>query len=489
MADLLRLSKLAAAAAVIVSAGCISSPPRRLVDFSGIRRSQPAADAVAPIPVADGFATEPRKSTAPSAIVPAAAVTALPLPTDVTARSPELAELLAAAVANSPTLKQAAAEVAAARGAALQAGLYPNPTAGYQGDQIGSGHTAGQQGAFLSQTIVTHGKLELAQAAALAEVSRTEAALFQAQSDLAAQVRARYYALMTATEAVRIAEQMAGTAGALAERLQKLLDSGQPVAPHEVAQARALAAVARGEAIQARNRRVAAATQLATVVGAVDTSSVPAPALDRPLPVYSFDRLRDRILAEHSELHAASAQVERARFQLELARVQPKPNVETHTYVQYDYQNQTPQFGVQVGVALPVFDRNQGNIAQAEANFARASHEAARVRLDLTQRLAEAYERYSSNRRLLDQYRKEILPQQLQAFDGLKKRFEQEPGKVSFTEVVLAQQTLAQTYQGYLNVLSAAWQAVAELSRLAQTDSPGEEGPPPGGDSWPDPGK
>jgi outer membrane protein, heavy metal efflux system len=489
MADLPRLPKLLAAVAVIVSAGCISSPPHRLVDFSGIRRSQTATNAVAPIQAADGFATEQRTWTAPSAVIPVAAVTALPLSSDAPARAPDLAEFLAAAVASSPTLKQAAAEVAAARGAAIQAGLYPNPTAGYQGDQIGSGHSAGQQGAFLSQTIVTHGKLALAQAAALAEVSRAEAALYQAQSDLAAQVRARYYALMTATEAVRIADEMARTAEALAERLQKLLESGQPVAPHEVAQARALAAVARGELVQARNRRVAAATQLATIVGAVDTSSLPAPAIDRPPPAYSFDRLRDRILAEHSELRAAAAQVQRAKFQLELARVQPKPNVETHTYVQYDYQNQTPQFGVQLGVALPVFDRNQGNIAQAEANFARASFEVARVRLDLTQRLAEAYERYSSNRRLLDQYRKEILPQQLQAFDGLKKRFEQEPGKVSFTDVVLAQQTLAQTYQGYLNVLSAAWQAVAELSRLAQTDAPGDEVSPPGGDSWPDPGR
>jgi outer membrane protein, heavy metal efflux system len=409
------------------------------------------------------------------------------LPSAKPVKSPELADLLAAAGDNSPALKQATTEVAAARGAAIQAGLYPNPTVGYQGDQIGSGHTAGQQGAFLSQTIVTHGKLGLAQAAALADVSRSEAALSQAQSDLAATVRARYYALMTATEAVRIAEEMARTAEALADRLQKLLDSGQPVAPHEVAQARALAAVARGEVIQARNRRVAAATQLATVVGTSAVSALPA-AMDRPVPAYSFDRLRDRIAADHSELRAAAAQVERAKFQLELARVQPKPNVETHTYVQHDYQTGTPQFGLQVGVALPVFDRNQGNIAQAEANFARASHEVARVRLDLMQRLTEAYERYSSNRRLLDQYRKEILPQQLRAFDGLKKRFEQEPGKVSFTEVVLAQQTLAQTYAGYLNVLSAAWQAVAELSRLAQIDPPGDETVPPGADSWPDPG-
>src|SRR5262249_18717184 len=180
----------------------------------------------------------------------------------------------------------------------------------------------------------------------------------------------------------------------------------------------------------------------------------------RLLPAYSFERVQQHVLANHSELRAAAALVERARFQLELARVTPHPNVETHTSVQHDYQTHTPQLSVQIGVALPVFDRNQGNIAQAEAHLVRAAHEAGRVRLDLTQRLTDAYERYSTNRRLLDQYRTTILPEQLKAFDGLRKRYEQEPGKVSFSEVILAQQTLAQTYAGYLNVLSAAWQAV-----------------------------
>jgi outer membrane protein, heavy metal efflux system len=412
------------------------------------------------------------------------AMATLPPPSAKAPAQTDLAEPVRVAMENSPALKQAAADVAAARGAAIQAGLYPNPTFGYQGDQIGSGHTAGQQGAFLSQTIVTGGKLGLAQAAALAEVTRTEAALEQARAELAAQVQSKYFALMTTAEALRIAEEMSRTAEALAERLQKLLDSGQAVAPHEVAQARALAGVARGEVVQAANRRTAAAKQLAAVTGAADF--VAPIAAGRVLPAYSFDRVQQHVLASHSELKAAAAQVERARFQLELARVTPHPNVETNTYVQHDYQTHTPQFGVQIGVALPVFDRNQGNIAQAEAHLVRATHEAARVRLDLSQRLTETYERYATNRRLLDQYRTTILPEQLKAFDGLRKRYEQEPAKVSFSEVVLAQQTLAQTYAGYLNVLSAAWQAVAELSRLMQTE-PTDALSPATGDSWPEP--
>jgi cobalt-zinc-cadmium efflux system outer membrane protein len=472
---ILRAVRLPAAGCVFL-AGCIGAPQPAPIDELVVRP---------PTPIHSPIVSDEPQESMPAQVLPATQLT----PPTTTNVPVDLDRLLRMAAQQNPILKQAAADVAAARGAAVQAGLYPNPTAGYQGDQIGSGHTAGQQGAFVHQTIVTAGKLSLAQAAAIAEVTRTEAAMQQAQADLAADVRAKLFALRAATEAVRITEELAAKSQALYERQQKLLDSGQPVAPHEVSQSKALASVARGEVIQAHNRRTAALKQLAAAVGVAELAAVDAGKADAALPACTFDAIKQRVLESHSDLRAAAAQVERARLQAELARVTPYPNVETNTYVQHDYQTRTPQFGVQIGVALPIFDRNQGNIVQAEANLVRATHEADRVRLDLTRRVTEAFERYSTNRRLLEQYQTTILPDQLKAFDGISKRFEQEPGKVSFSEVVLAQQTLANTYTSYLAVLNNAWQAYAELTRLTQTDDPCTGTMPAGPDSWPDPAK
>ena len=50
-----------------------------------------------------------------------------------------LADLEQMALSNNPTLAQAAAEIRAASARKLQAGLYPNPTVGYQGEQIRGG--------------------------------------------------------------------------------------------------------------------------------------------------------------------------------------------------------------------------------------------------------------------------------------------------------------------------------------------------------------
>src|SRR5260370_29645590 len=79
--------------------------------------------------------------------------------------SPSLGDLEQMALQGNPTLAQAAAAGDASRGKALQAGLYPNPTMGYAGEQIGIAGTAGElQGGFVQQTIITAGKLRLSRA-------------------------------------------------------------------------------------------------------------------------------------------------------------------------------------------------------------------------------------------------------------------------------------------------------------------------------------
>jgi cobalt-zinc-cadmium efflux system outer membrane protein len=73
-----------------------------------------------------------------------------------------LGELEQMALSSNPTLAQAAAEIRAAAGRKLQSGLYPNPTVGYQGEQIrGGSQGGGEQGFFVSQDIVLGGKLGL----------------------------------------------------------------------------------------------------------------------------------------------------------------------------------------------------------------------------------------------------------------------------------------------------------------------------------------
>src|SRR5579862_3503004 len=66
------------------------------------------------------------------------------------------------ALQNNPTFAQSAANIQAAEGRKKQSGLYPNPTVGYQGEQIrGGSFHGGEQGFFVQQDIVLNGKLGL----------------------------------------------------------------------------------------------------------------------------------------------------------------------------------------------------------------------------------------------------------------------------------------------------------------------------------------
>src|SRR5262245_28513621 len=114
------------------------------------------------------------------------------------ANSPlSLADLEQLALQGNPTLRQTAAQVEAARGRAVQAGLYPNPTVGYQGELIGVEGTAGElQGLFIDQTIVTAGKLRLSRAKFAQEVSQAEALALAQQYRVRNGVRMRFYQLL-----------------------------------------------------------------------------------------------------------------------------------------------------------------------------------------------------------------------------------------------------------------------------------------------------
>src|SRR5262249_56284878 len=88
--------------------------------------------------------------------------------------------VLAMARETNPTLRQAEAELRTAKALDQQAGLYPNPSVAYIGDEIRGGSVGGgKQGFFVEQTVVTAGKLGAARAVfgkdeALAEIETAE---------------------------------------------------------------------------------------------------------------------------------------------------------------------------------------------------------------------------------------------------------------------------------------------------------------------------
>ncbi len=382
-----------------------------------------------------------------------------------------LGDLQNLAMSNSPLIRQAAADVEAAKGAAIQAGAYPNPNFGYQADTVGTGATAGFQGFFLEQTIRTGGKLKLAQAAATMDLLNSQLALRRAQFDLVTAVRNGYYGVLVAEENIRTTHALAVLTDAAYQVFVDQFRLGGLAAAYEPLQLRALAFQSRGALVQARNRYLAAWKQLAATLGlpAMPPTELAGRA-DMPLPHFRYDEALARVLSTHTDVLTAQNTLQRSRYNLRLAQITPVPDVNLHLAVEKDFS--MPPFlttySIQLGGPLPIWDRNKGNIIQAQGALLRATEQAHQVRDDLTNRLATAFEQYQNNRVLLDYYRSRILPDQVRAYRGIVSRYAGGDVSVGFIDFLNVQQNLVAAYTTYLATLMTTWTSVTGVADLMQ---------------------
>jgi hypothetical protein len=111
--------------------------------------------------VADDQPTRPASALLVNPAAPTERLEELPQPLPAADQGLSLADLECMALANNPALRRAAALVGAARGNWVQVGLKPNPSVGYEGQQLGSGGLAEQHAVTFGQEIITGGKLQL----------------------------------------------------------------------------------------------------------------------------------------------------------------------------------------------------------------------------------------------------------------------------------------------------------------------------------------
>jgi cobalt-zinc-cadmium efflux system outer membrane protein len=119
---------------------------------------------------------------------------------------------------------------------------------------------------------------------------------------------------------------------------------------------------------------------------------------------FTWEDTLNRLLAESPQLAGALAGVARAQATLSRECAGRVPNVDLQAGVQYDNATRDTFASVQVGVPIPIYNRNQGNIRKAQAELIAAQHEVTRVRLALEQRLAAVFEQYATAHHQVEKY-------------------------------------------------------------------------------------
>lgn len=372
------------------------------------------------------------------------------------------------AVSSNPTLTELQARVDAANGRWVQVGLKPNPVAGVSGQEIGNEGAAGQYGAFVGQEFVTANKLELNRNAASWNVKRAEQQLAAQRLRVLTDVRRSFYSVRVAQERVKIAEELQGIALQAVEKAKELVKVQEPETV--LTQAEIEAELAGVLIDNARIQREALWRALAAVVGQPDLPLQDVEAeLTTSAPQVVWEQTLERIRRESPEVAAAAATVEQSRWALQRASVQATPNVTMQAGVFYDDSSNDPFATLQLSLPIPIYDRNQGGIAEAHANVLAAEQAVQRVELSLQQRLAAVYQQYGQARQQASRYEGTILKKAKRNLDLNRQSYE--AGDSAYLAVLTAQRSYSQARLTWLNALEQLWSATVQIEGLLLRDS------------------
>jgi cobalt-zinc-cadmium efflux system outer membrane protein len=407
-----------------------------------------------------------------------------------------LADLERRALEKHPALGQAQAAVEAARGRARQAGLVPNPIVGYTGEEINTGPTirGGEHGFFVEQTIPLGGKLRLSRETFEREIVEADALVELQRRRILGTVQTLFYQALAAERRVEVMERLAQLATEAAGVSRQLFNVGAADRP-DVLESDLEARRARIDLLAARNRRYALGRQLATAVGDPTlTLAALAGSIETMPPELDRETALQALLQRSPEVSGARAGVERARSAADRARREPAPDLIIRGGPRYNRELlETGPSGepravgweaaIEAGVSIPLFNRNQGGVAAADAEVVRLERDLRRLELALEARLSGAFDEYLTALRASEIYRAEILPLAEEAYALYLARYREMAA--AYPQVLIAQRTLFQVNAQYLDTLERAWRAATGIQNFLVTEAldapplPGESAPGP----------
>lgn len=399
-----------------------------------------------------------------------------------TAPGPEmtLAELERIAFQNNPTLAQAEAAIRAAQGMRKQAGLFPNPIVGYQGEELAfrAFSDKSEHFFFVEQTIPLGGKLSKSRRIFEKEVSQAGAEAAAQKQRVLNTVRMLYYETLGAQQRVVLRGELARIAREAVKITSELQNVGQADRP-DYLESEIEAQQVELELVKTENDLDQIWRLLASVVGAPEMKLMRlAGDLQANIPALEQETLMATLLRDSPEIVSARVEVERAQAVLARAKAERVPDLFLRGGIGYSKEILETRTGpgnrktgaeanVQIGFTLPIFNRNQGGIAAAEAGVVIAEREMQRVELTLRARLAQVFRNYNNAQSAVQRYRQTILPRAERAYNMYLASFRQMAA--SYPQVLISQRTAFQVKENYLNALVDLRQNAIQLEGFLLT--------------------
>lgn len=283
-----------------------------------------------------------------------------PLPTSLT-----LQQALEEAEARSPAILAARARVEAAEARIRQAGFRSNPELSVEVENfLGTGELSGLRATettvAVSQRLDLYGRRRTRVSVAQADLAAEQLRVLIARADLAQAVREQFARAITARERLRIATENEAVALELARVAAILVDAGREP-PLRAIRARSALAQAGAEREAARAEEAASRGTLASLFGVTEPpAGVAGSLLD----------LQPRTIDPENSLEVRLAELERLRAEAEVGLQVAMGRLDPAVGLGVRHVREVGDVALVAGVSfpIPVFDRNQGNVAAARAS-------------------------------------------------------------------------------------------------------------------------
>jgi cobalt-zinc-cadmium efflux system outer membrane protein len=384
-----------------------------------------------------------------------------------------LPEVIANVLLKNPEFQVFSFEIRAREARALQEGLRLNPELSISPQDFwGSGDLGGfdrmENTAMLSQVIELGGKRMKRRKAANLNRDLAQWDYETARMNILTQVAKAYTDALAAQEKLKSQKSY--------NAVKARVEAGKVSPIHEV-KAQVALSTTQIQLQQADNNRRAAYRRLALFWGNLEPRfKQVAGHLYRIAPVPPFDTLVGRMKKNPDLARWATETIHR---QAVVTREESKavPNVTIGAGSRYIQEVQDYAWQVNVTIPLPIFDRNQGGIAEARHRLAKADAEKRTMELRLQSALSNQYTNLVNAYRRVVNLKTKILPGAQTAFDAVNEGYRF--GKFGYLEVLDSQRTWFNARSQFLDALAEYHKAVADVERLTgQAVSPAPESRP-----------
>lgn len=405
----------------------------------------------------------------PPALLLALALTSLPIKAGETLT---LTDAVSRAIAQHPSLAVFDAETRLAEAKTISALMPPNPDLETEvEDVLGTGEFDGFQSAVynigISQLIETAGKRKLRGAVARAGESARQLQYEAAKRELIAATGRRYVAVLAAQQAEANAAADFAIANDAYRAIREQIEEGRG------------SAIQSGQALLGRNeaklgqetaaRHAALARQQLSAMWGKAKPDFTQVAGRLELPAKSPPEVESLLAGceDHPAIAMAKAGVAAADVQLELEERKKVPDLTVGLGFRHEASVEDNAVVFGLSLPLPLFHRNEGGIAEADADLARQQALVAEARMRVEMQIAEAHARLLLARSQYELVAGEMLSDASEHYEAVAEGFKL--GRISYLELLEGRRALNTVRKQRIETLSQYHSARVDLEAITGT--------------------